>query len=185
MESDRKLKLGAKAIADDLHLPGGGKKMLSRVVAHHLEWFDAADARGLTWSDMIRLLSAAGAVGQNGRALLVGTLSSTVWRKRAEAQEADSKASKTGSTRLGGPRDLISKGLPVSPSFKKALDRTAATGKIRSGRKLPGKNQAGPVQAKAEISEPTKIAREPTSSKKDALAFMKRAAAIRRRSGED
>jgi hypothetical protein len=187
MESDRKIKLGAKAIADDLHLPGGGRKMLSRVVAHHLEWFDAAEARGLTWSDMIRLLSAAGAVGQNGKALLVGTLSSTVWRKRAEAQEADSKASITGRTRLGGPRDLskISKGLPVSTSSKKALDRSVATGKIRSGRKLPGKNQAGSVQAKAKIREPTEIARGPTSSNKDALAFMKRAAAMRRRSEED
>jgi hypothetical protein len=45
MESDRKIKLGAKAIADDLCLPGGARKMPSRVVADHLEWFDAAEAR--------------------------------------------------------------------------------------------------------------------------------------------
>jgi hypothetical protein len=187
MESDRKIKLGAKAIADDLHLPDGGRKMLSRVVADHLEWFDAAEARGLTWSDMIRLLSAAGAVGKNGKTLLVGTLSSTVWRKRAEVQEADNKASITGRTRLSGPTDLskISKRRAVSWSSKKALDPSVATGKIRSSRELPGKNQVASIQAKAKTSEPTEIARGRTSSNKDALAFMKRAAAMRRRSEDD
>jgi hypothetical protein len=74
LESDRKIKLGAKAIADDLHLRGGGRKMLSRVVADHLEWFDAAEARGLTWSDMIRLLSAAGAVGKKWKNPASGNL---------------------------------------------------------------------------------------------------------------
>jgi len=183
MESDRKIKLGAKAIVDDLHLPGGGRKMLSRVVARHLEWFDAAEARGLTWSDMIRLLSAAGAVGQNGKTLLVGTLSSTVWRKRAEAQDADRDASITDRTRLGRRRDFskISKDRPVSTSSKKTLDRSVATGKVRSSRKVPGKNQGGSIRANAKISESAEIAQGQTASKKDALAFMKRAAAIRRR----
>jgi hypothetical protein len=187
MESDSKIKLGAKAIADDLYLPGGGRKLLSRVVAGHLEWFDAAEARGLTWSDMIRLLFAAGAVGKNGKPLPVGTLSSTVWRKRAEAQEADDNDSITGRTRSSEPRNLnkISEDRAVSSSSKKALVRSVATGGIRSSRKPPGKDPVGSIQAKAKTSESTEIARGRTSSNKDALAFMKRAAATRRRSEDD
>lgn len=68
---------GAKAIAEDLHLPGGGLKKLARVVEDHLGWFDRVEARGLTWADISRLLFAAGAKGTNGRPFSVGTLYST------------------------------------------------------------------------------------------------------------
>jgi hypothetical protein len=86
MNSNKEIEAGARLIAEDLQLPAGGSKKLARVVLNHLEWFDAAEARGMTWSDMMRLLSAAGALGKDGRRLTVGTLSSTVWRKRAEEE---------------------------------------------------------------------------------------------------
>src|SRR5260370_16994243 len=86
MATSKEIEAGAKAIAEDLRLPGGGVKKLARVIEDHLGWFDAAEARGLTWADMSRLLFAVGAKGQNGRPFSVGTLYSTVWRKREDAK---------------------------------------------------------------------------------------------------
>jgi hypothetical protein len=76
--TNKQIEAGAKAIAEDMMLPGGGRKKLSRVVSDHLDWFDAVEARGLTWADMSRLLLAAGAHGSDGGTIPVGTLSSTV-----------------------------------------------------------------------------------------------------------
>lgn len=59
-------------------LPGDGRKKLTRVVSDHLAWFDAAEARSLTWDNMSRLLLSADAHGNNGGAIPVGMLSSTV-----------------------------------------------------------------------------------------------------------
>lgn len=72
------IEAGAKAIADDLNLPGGRRKKLARVVEDHLYWFDAAEARGMTWDDMIVALAAAGARRKNGTPLSYGSLSSAV-----------------------------------------------------------------------------------------------------------
>jgi hypothetical protein len=47
-------------MAEDFHLPGGGHKKLSQLVAGHMHWFDAAERRGMGWRDMIRALTAAG-----------------------------------------------------------------------------------------------------------------------------
>ncbi|MBV2083668.1 hypothetical protein KEM07_28355, partial [Pseudomonas carnis] len=66
------------------HLLNGGRKRLSRLVASHLWWFDAAERRGMSWRDMIGALTAAGITGKGGQPLSIGTLSSTVWRARAE-----------------------------------------------------------------------------------------------------
>jgi hypothetical protein len=96
---------GAKAIAEDLKLPGGGLKKLARVAENHLGWFDAVEARGMTWGDMIRLLFAAGAKDQNGL-FTVGTLSSTVWRKREDVKKQS------------GDRNRL-----LSPAVKCNLDR--------------------------------------------------------------
>jgi hypothetical protein len=82
MATNKDIEAGAKAIAADLARPGGGRKKLARVVGDHLDWFDAVEARGLTWNDMTRLLFAAGAKGRGSRPISVGTLSSAVWRKR-------------------------------------------------------------------------------------------------------
>jgi hypothetical protein len=88
MAKNNEIEAGAKAIAEDLRLPGAGLKKLARVVEDHLAWFDKAEARGLTWADMSRLLLAAGAKGKNSRPFPVGTLYSTVWRKREDAKRA-------------------------------------------------------------------------------------------------
>ena len=112
MAKSNEIEAGVRAIAEDLRLPGGGLKKLARVVKDHLDWFDTAEARGLTWPDMSRLLFAAGAKGRNGRPFSVGTLYSTVWRKREDAKRigsgtASSSKSTTairGSTQESLPR---------------------------------------------------------------------------------
>jgi hypothetical protein len=104
MASNKKIEAGAKVIAEDLALPGGGRKKLARVVENHLDWFDAVEARGLTWSDMSRLLLTAGAKGRNGRAISIGTLSSTVWRKRKEVQTLTSPAQGLTQARITSKR---------------------------------------------------------------------------------
>jgi len=86
MSRNGQLEVGLKRITEDYHLPGGGQRKLSQLVAEHLYWFDAAERRGMSWRDMIRALSGAGLTGKGGRPLSVGTLSSTVWRMRAEAE---------------------------------------------------------------------------------------------------
>lgn len=72
--SNKQIEAGAKAIAEDMMLPGGGRKKLARLVSDHLDWFEAVEARGLTWGDMSRLLFVAGAYGSDGRAIPVRTL---------------------------------------------------------------------------------------------------------------
>ena len=87
MASNKELEAGLKAMVEDFHLPGGGRKKLSQLVAGHLAWFDAAEQRGMGWRDMIGVLTAAGVTRRGGKPLSIGTLSSTVWRKRSEAAE--------------------------------------------------------------------------------------------------
>jgi hypothetical protein len=92
MVDNKELESGLKAMAEDFHLPGGGHKKLSQLVAGHLHWFDAAERRGMGWRDMIRALTAAGVSGRGGKPFSVGTLSSTVWRKRAKTQDVMGRA---------------------------------------------------------------------------------------------
>jgi hypothetical protein len=91
-------------MAEDFHLPGGGHKRLSLLVAGHMHWFDAAERRGMGWRDMIRALTAAGVNGGGGKPLSVGTLSSTVWRKRAETKDMMSRADRQA--RLAPPEPI-------------------------------------------------------------------------------
>lgn len=91
MAGNKELESGLKAMAEDFQLPGGGRKKLARLIAEHLWWFKAAERRGMSWQDMIRALTAAGVTARGEKPLSVGTLSSTVWRKRAEAADEKSK----------------------------------------------------------------------------------------------
>jgi hypothetical protein len=84
--TSKEIEAGLKAISEDFNLPGGGQMMLSRLVQDHLGWFDVVEARGLTVEDMARLLFARGVKRKDGRPFSTGTLSSTLWRKRAEAE---------------------------------------------------------------------------------------------------
>jgi hypothetical protein len=49
MVDNKELESGLKAMAEDFHLPGGGHKKLSQLVAEHMHWFDAAERRILSW----------------------------------------------------------------------------------------------------------------------------------------
>jgi hypothetical protein len=110
MVDNKELESGLKAMAEDFHLPGGGHKKLSQLVAEHMRWFDAAERRGMGWRDMIRALTVAGVNARGGKPLSVGTLSSTVWRKRAETEDVMSRADRQA--RLAPP-DPIPESQPV------------------------------------------------------------------------
>ena len=149
--TNKQIEAGAKAIAEDMMLPGGGRKKLARVVSDHLDWFDAVEARGLTWGDMSRLLLAAGAHGSDGRAIPVGTLSSTVWRKRSDAAS------------------------PISPASTHAGDQNSVA-RTKSQRASKAKQRTAQPVKPASWTTPS----DTTTSKAQTLAFMKRAASIRR-----
>lgn len=174
MAKDKELERGLKAMADEFRLPFGGRMELSKLVAAHLDWFEAAERRGLKWPDMIRALAAVGINGRNGMPLSVGTLSSTVWRKRAEAEVAKATA---------GPR-LVS---PAASSTFMEPARTprpiAATLPQRSKRAdAPPVKESAQVKRKKTAASNEKMSRSRAPSRNDVLAYMDRACTIRRRS---
>lgn len=182
MASDQEIEDGAKVIAKDLALPGGGRKKLARVVEDHLDWFDAAEARGLTWSDMTRVLFAAGAKGRGGRHISVGTLSSAVWRKRKDAETPVPAARPRARTRVtpaqrGFRKRTGGSNVPAVdrlPTAAVAEETTKISVKSRTTEEaiLPAMRDSSPKTRKSLKIDP--------ASKSDTLAFMKRAAAIRR-----
>ena len=180
MASNKEIETGAKAIADDMALPGGGLKKLARVVGDHLDWFDLVERRGLTWGDISRLLFVAGVKSVNGRPISIGTLSSTVWRKRPSAESSAKPAPTEVTLRRPTP-------------YKSINASKAPTNKPRPGQAsgLEGKNSSiQAARAPAAVSTPRETKHAPrklptlkagTTSKAQTLDFMKRAAAIRRK----
>lgn len=173
-----------RAIVEDFRLPGGGLMKLSRLVANHLDWFEAAEARGMTWRDMVKALSAVGVTGREGKPLSVGTLSSAVWRERAvrsgRTTDPDHaiKGSKPrvtpqakGRTRADPTRGL---GRIPEPAGKLLSTKVHRTGIERSRDKSKGVNPPARPQA---------IGSNAALSGSDVLAFMKRAASLRKRRG--
>ena len=188
--TDKEIEAGAKAIVRDLSLPGGGRKKLARVVEDHLSWFAMVEARGLTWADITRLLSGAGAMGRNGRAISIGTLSSAVWRKREDtkrksnsdavsfnpAMAIQSSASHQAGRRgersrnsgdVGATRDS---GLLV-PSFPQ--------GEPEPPSKDTGSKQARTPTRRPSLSSGSKGSRQKSFSNNDLLAFMQRSTSVR------
>lgn len=191
MATSKEIEAGAKAVAEDLRLPGGGLKKLARVVEDHLDWFDAVEARGLTWSDVSRLLFAAGAKARNGRPFSVGTLYSTVWRKREDAKRIGRSMTSSSKSITG-----IQGSAQASPSRKAQLDPAPiGSGNVEPPRKprqarrstfgepdrRSKKVEKKQVKASKGRSSPTQPVRNLTkvSSSKDLLAFMQRSAAVR------
>jgi hypothetical protein len=189
--TDKEIEVGAKAIARDLSLPGGGRKKLARVVEDHLSWFAMVEARGLTWADITRLLSVAGAMGQNGRAISIGTLSSTVWRKREDIRHksnsdavsfnpattiqssAPHQAGRRGqrsrnSGEIAAPRDS---GLLV-PSFPKREPERPS--------KDTGSKQARTPIKRPPLQSGSKGSLQKSFSNNDLLAFMQRSTSVRK-----
>lgn len=84
-EIDRQIKEGAKEIAVELAGPGG-QIALDRVVMLHLDWFDLAQNRGMTWPQIVAVLHAAGAGRDNGLPFSAAHLTAVVWRQRQKAK---------------------------------------------------------------------------------------------------
>ena len=190
MAASKEIEAGAKAIAEDLRLPGGGLKKLARVVEDHLGWFDTVEARGLTWADMSRLLFAAGAKGRNGRPFSVGTLYSTVWRKREDAKRRGiASPSKSGmeiqaATPVSSPHNGRS---DRAPKWKGNVDAPRKPRQVQPsilGIPEHRSKKAETERVKASTGRqlsPTKSGKvtPQASSNKDLLAFMQRSAAVR------
>jgi hypothetical protein len=189
MATGNEIKAGAAAIAEDLRLPGGGLKKLARVVEGHLDWFDKAEACGLTWADMSRLLFASGAKGRNGRPFSVGTLYSTVWRKREGVKRIGSSAASSSKSTTGiqgltqesrarKGRSTPAQNRKAEPPRKPRQARRSTFEKPEGRSKKAEKKQ---VKASKELSLPTQPEKNPPkmSSNKELLAFMHRSAAVR------
>lgn len=157
-------------MAADAALPGGRRKELARLVDEHLHWFDAAEKRGMTWGDMSRLLFSAGVRAQNGRPIPIGTLSSTVWRKR---QDATSVSVPKPSPALSRQRTHGSKA-EYSDLDTRGLKKPAA-----ARRKSPSKLKPS-TSATAKSSATKTPANSRSASSEQTPAFIKRAAALRR-----
>jgi hypothetical protein len=175
MVDNKELESGLKAMAEDFHLPGGGRKKLSQLVAGHMDWFDAAERRGMGWLDMIRALTAAGVTGRGGKPLSVGTLSSTVWRKRAETEDVKSRASRRARHAPPGPARQHLR-LPKGAS-------RLSVGKPPRSERAASRRFDEQAQVSRQTSTPSKRSqRAVRSQNKDVLAFMDRARAVRRQS---
>lgn len=189
MVKSKEIEAGLKAITEDFNLPGGGQMMLSRLVQDYLAWFDAVEARGLTVDDMVRLLFAHGVKRKDGRPFSTGTLSYTLWRKRAEAErrpfdsqrEGDQNAAKRQYRAEASPTPQSQSGAKGGPRRVTPLPKSAPTKKaLRPERLESQRGDIKPAQLnKASISEAFSI--KDRNSLVDARTSMKRAAAIRRK----
>jgi hypothetical protein len=177
MASNRELETGLKAMVEDYHLPGGGRKKLSQLVAGHLAWFDAAERRGMGWRDIIKVLTAAGITGRRGKPLSIGTLSSTVWRKRTEPAEGTDHRDRERPSRPGPvglpQRPLRERKHAPAEEFrgKKRTINQQGTDRGMVGRLVPPASKRSNAQGGERINQ-------------DVLAFMDRALSVRRRSEE-
>ncbi len=177
MPSNKELEAGLKAMSEDYHLLGGGLKRLSRLVASHLWWFDAAERRGMSWRDMIRVLSAAGISSKGGQPLSVGTLSSTVWRARAENEPQANNQDLQGSLEPEASR-------PRAKATAKAPHPPAAPLRQQTRAAPPEEVIEASTDRRSPPSSPrsTDGTRTERRANKDVLAYMDRARKVRRRS---
>lgn len=160
---DKELLEGAKAIASDVRLPGSRTIKLARIIDRHLDWFDAARARGLEWSDIVTMLFNAGVTRADGRPLSRGHVSSLVWRKQAAMQKrAAAVPPQPAGHDRGGHAD-------TGRSERSTTERAVST---------PSKPRAPSVKRAATAKGPPAGS---ATKNQDVLAFMKRAAAIRKR----
>jgi hypothetical protein len=176
MASNKELEAGLKAMTEDYHLLNGGRKRLSRLVASHLWWFDAAERRGMSWRDMIDALTTAGVCGKGGQTLSVGTLSSTVWRARTEKEpDANNQArQRSPAAEASRPRAKAPAKAPRPPAAPLRQRRPAAP---------PHEAVEASTDRRTSTSPPRLTdGRRAELANKDLLAFMDRARKVRRRS---
>jgi hypothetical protein len=170
MANNKELEVGLGAMAAEFHLPGGGRKKLARLVAAHLEWFEAAEQRGMVWQDMVRALAAAGITTADSKPLSVGTLSSTVWRKRAETKRGPVIDGR-GLTRPGQPEEVRKREMPPRDT-KPTVPR---------GQRQENKSKTVAERAR-KIRPQAPAAKGNAAQHGDILEFMDRARTVRRRS---
>lgn len=175
MISNKELEAGLRAMAEDFHLPGGGRKKLSRLVVGHMWWFDAAEQRGMSWRDMIQAMTAAGVTGRGTKPVSVGTLSSTVWRVRTKDGEANGAREQE---RLG-PAPNLPSGHPRKST------KSRGSGQTQQGRRKASPQNDDGAQADRPASKRSAGGDRLGRANKDVLAFMDRARAVRRRSEDD
>lgn len=175
MVSKKELETRLKLMAEDFHLPGGGRMKLSRLVVRHLWWFDAAEQRGMSWQDMIRAMTAAEVTGRGSKPVSVGTLSSTVWRVRTKNQEANGASER----KRARPAPTLPSGQPRRSAKSQGIGQPQQD--IREASPQIGINPQ-PIQGaskRATNDDP------PGRVNRDVLKFMDRARAVRRRSEGD
>lgn len=175
MASNKELQVGLKAMAEDFHLPGGGRMKLSKLIARHMAWFDAAERRGMGWRDVARALAATGIASETGQPLSIGTLSSTVWRQRAEETKYPDGKNQVGQQPATEPAVVHAKRSKSMTPPKARIKPRENKAKLRSGN---GQNDGHPKAA----TNSKGSASEPAGKSENILAFMARAHAVRRRS---
>ena len=176
---NREIEAGAKAIGNDLQLPGGRRKKLARIVAEHLGWFDLAEARGMTWDDMIAVLAAAGVRHDNGRPLSRGTLSSAVWRKRQDAPITSHRTAGLPGDKAG---DIPAKKRPSQKKRNSSKERTMGRGTANRAMEKAAVRRNPPSAGRAASSGVH--VQENGKASNAVLAYMQRAARLRRSSDE-
>lgn len=171
MTSNKELEAGLRAMAADFQFPGGGRKKLARLVTEHLWWFDAAEQRGMSWRDMVRAMAAAGITAKGGKAISIGTLSSAVWRRRADGNAEPVAEAPRSRVRLAPSRTISS---PLPKPAKHAKTR-------RPRQKSPsGKIAEGPRIARPSALPSERRPRGGSASNEDILKYMDRARNVRR-----
>lgn len=175
MANNKELEAGLSEMAEDFHLPGGGQMKLSRLVAEHLDWFDAAERRGMGWRDMIRALTAAGVTGKGGKPLSVGTLSATVWRKRADVELGTNCTGRNAG--IGSPAPAPQHLKPPNKAKRPSAGKPQRNKRALS-RPTDDPAQAGRHAPTTSMGRPNEV----RAQSRDVLAFMDRARTVRRRS---
>jgi hypothetical protein len=171
--SDDTILHGAKSIAKALAIPGG-QASLDFVVARYLGWFDAAQARGMSWKHMTDVLFAAGAKRETGERFSTGHLSAVVWRQRKQSDQTEI----TDSTPTGTRRGPIPIGQPIAAPLKAAASKARKNSSKRTSR--------GTIDDRTtEVRRRTGDRKTGSDPNVDIRASMNRAARLRRQTDND
>jgi hypothetical protein len=165
---DSDLMTGAKRIAATLKGPIGQIK-LTRVVGQHLHWFEDVRSRGMTWDQIITVLTAAGATRADGTPFARGHVSSAVWR----ARKGISRPKPTGPESASATTSVHTK--------QRSRPRKSAES---SGSKIPRRDR-GPKDAPTEEQCAPTSGVQTNPDKADLMRLMRRAAKLRTSAGDE
>lgn len=178
MAKNNEIEAGARIVAEDFKLPGSRRKAIAKLVRDHLDWFAAAEARGMVVEDMLNTLTAAGATYEDGAPINYATLSNALWRKRNAPKKDVAPPLRSQQDGAGG-------------RASEASDIQKPARKWRSGHAGGGSKSGKPDSSLAASKVLHKRARtgihseEAKPSSPDVLSYMRRAAAMRRPRSSD